>query len=273
MGGGTEVPESRATRTSFRRAYTRMIEVRQSRSGAESRTGGDVTTDATHGSSWAAPEDRSETLTQMLDAVPSAIAFWGLDLCNVFANRAYIDWFGMSPEQMRGQHASAVFGPELFELNLPYMQRALAGERQVFERVFRTPSGETREAQLDYTPYRFHGEIVGFTVVIVDVSERITAERAAGEAAEELAALAERRRIEERAHAGVLQDLFAVQLRIERARAALSSASAAAEILDSALDRLDAAVADLRLVLGVDPTSPGAGNGAKPGLAIHAGRV
>jgi PAS domain S-box-containing protein len=231
-----------------------------------------TTNETTGGSPWAMPEDRSETLTQMLDAVPSAIAFWGRDLCNVFANRAYIDWFGVTPEQMRGQHARAVLGPEVFELNLPYMERALAGERQVFERVLHTPAGETRDAQLDYTPYHFHGEVVGFITVIVDVSERIRAERAARGAAEQLATLAERHRIEERAHAGVLQDLFAVQLRIERARAALTGASPTAEILDSALDRLDAAVADLRLVLGVDASARG-GTGAEPGLAISAGRI
>lgn len=215
-----------------------------------------MTTKTANGSPWAIPEDGSATLTQVLDAVPSAIAFWGRDLCNVFANRAYLDWFGVMPEQMRGRHVREVAGTELFAQNEPLMQRALAGERLVFERVIRTPSGETRDAQFDYTPFRFHGEIVGFITVIVDVSGRIRAEHAARGAAEELAALAERRRIEERAHAGVLQDLFAVQLRIEQARAALSDGSAGAEILDSALDQLDAAVVDLRLVLGIDPTSP-----------------
>lgn len=230
-----------------------------------------TTNDTAAGSPWAVPEDRSEALTQMLDAVPSAIAFWGRDLCNVFANRAYFDWFGAMPEQMRGRHAREVLGPETFDMIEPYMQRALAGERQVFERLLHTPSGEARNAQVDYTPYRFHGEIVGFITVIVDVSERMRAERAARGAAEELATLAERRRIEERAHAGVLQDLFAVQLRIERARGALTTESPAAEILDSALDRLDAAVADLRLVLGVDPGASGDA-GAEPGLTVSAGR-
>ncbi|HZC69780.1 MAG TPA: PAS domain-containing protein [Jatrophihabitans sp.] len=228
-----------------------------------------TSSDTNDASPWDVPEDRSETLTQMLDAVPSAIGFWGRDLCNVFANRAYFEWFGVTPEQMRGQHALAVLGQVAFEGNLPFMQRALAGERQVFERVLQTPSGEIRSAQIDYTPYHFHGEVVGFIAVIVDVSERTLAERAARGAAEELATLAERRRIEERAHAGVLQDLFAVQLRIERARASVTSESPAAEILDSALDRLDAAVADLRLVLGVDP-SEGAGTAAESGLAIPA---
>lgn len=222
---------------------------------------------------WAVPEDRAATLIQMLDAVPTAIALWDRELRNVFANRAWIEWLGMTPDQMRGRHASVLLSPEMFELDLPYMQRALAGDRQVSEHVFRTPSGQTRDAQLDYTPFEFGGEIVGFIATVVDVSERSRAERAARGAATELAAFTERRRIEDRAHAGVLQDLFAVQLRIERARAAVSKESGAAAVLDAALDRLDAAVADLRLVLGVDPTSGGGGAGAEAGFAIPSGAV
>jgi PAS domain S-box-containing protein len=198
------------------------------------------------------PEDGSATLTELLDGVPSAIAFWDRELRNVFANRAYIDWFGMTPEELRGQHARAMLGPELFELNLPFMQKALAGEPQVFERVLRTPAGESRHAQIDYSPFVFDDEIIGFITTVVDVSERIRAERAARKVAEQLATLAERHRIEERAHEGVLQDLFAVQLWIDRARASIATGSPAAGALESALERLDAAVADLRLVIGDD---------------------
>lgn len=218
---------------------------------------------------WAVPEDRATTWIQMLDAVPTAIALWDRALCNVFANRAWIDWLGMTPEQMQGRHARELLDPEMYELDLPNMQQALVGDRQVSEHVFRTPSGETRDAQLDYTPFESGGEIVGFIATVVDVSERSRAERAARGAATELAALTERRRIEDRAHEGVLQDLFAVQLRIERARAAVSHESGAAAVLDSALDRLDAAVADLRLVLGVDPNPKGGGAGADAGSRSH----
>ncbi len=216
------------------------------------------------------PENSAATLTQLLDGVPSAIAFWDRNLRNVFANRAYIDWFGMTPEELRGKHARVMLGPELFELTLPFMQRALAGEPQVFERVLRTPDGETRHAQIDYSPFVFDGEFIGFITTVVDVSERIRAEGAARKVAEQLATLAERNRIEERAHEGVLQDLFAVQLRIDRARASIATDSPAASALESALERLDAAVADLRLVLGNEVATVRVDSAAEAAVASRA---
>lgn len=203
-------------------------------------------------------------LAHALDAVPSAIAFWDSDLRNVFANRAYRAWLGVTPEQARGQHAKDLFDPEAYLLSEPYMQAALEGERQVFERVSYTPSGEEREAQVEYTPYSVDGEVVGFVAIVTDVSVRISAERAARAAAERLAVLTERQRIEQRAHEGILQDLFAVQLNIERARAEAAGHPPTTDALDLALDRLDAAVADLRLVLGVGSTSRSDGGGGAP---------
>lgn len=211
-------------------------------------------------SRWARSGEGSAMLAQMLDATPSAIAFWDRDLRNVFANHAYIEWYGITPDQLRGRHARDMMGAELFELNYPAMQRALAGERQLLERAVRTPSGAVRVAQIEYAPYRTRGEVVGFIAILVDVSERTRAEEAAREAAEQVATITERQRIEERAHEGILQDLFAVQLRIERARAAVAAESAAADALDAALESLEVAVADLRLVLGADPGAKRSGS-------------
>jgi PAS domain S-box-containing protein len=221
-------------------------------------------------SRWARSGDGSAMLAQMLDALPSAIAFWDRDLRNVFANRAYIEWYGMTPDQLRGVHARVMLGAELFRLNYPAMRRALAGERQLFERTVRTPSGENRTAQIEYTPYRTSGEVVGFITILVDVSERTRAEQSARAAAEQVATITERQRIEERAHEGILQDLFAVQLRIERARGTVAADSATADALDAALESLDVAVADLRLVLGTDPSatrSGGSGAAVRPAAA------
>ena len=206
-------------------------------------------------------------LAHALDAVPSAIAFWDRDLRNVFANKAYRTWLGVTPEQARGQHAKDLFEPEAYALSEPYMHAALDGQRQVFERLSYTSSGEEREAQVEYTPYAVDGEILGFVAIVIDVSVRIHAERAARAAAERVAVLTERQRIEQRAHEGILQDLFAVQLNIERARAEAAGHAPTIDALDLALDRLDAAVADLRLILGVGSTSPRDNGGEAPARA------
>ncbi len=197
-----------------------------------------------------APEfaiDRSSLLAQVLDAVPSAIAFWDRDLRNVFANRtAYLEWFGTSPDDLYGLHSRELLGEEMYALNEPYMRRCLDGERQVFERNLVTPLGGRRLAQIEYTPFRRDGAVVGLITVIVDISARVAAERTARETAETLATMTERRRIEDRAHDVILQDLFAARLDVDRARKEVSDASQAAVSLDSATSWLDSAVSDLR---------------------------
>lgn len=203
-------------------------------------------------------DGNSALLAQMLDSVPNPVAFWDRDLRNVFANRtAYLDWFGTTPEELRGLHSRELLGEEVFALNEPYMRKCLAGERQVFERVLVTPSGERRLAQVEYSPYRVDGEVVGLITVIMDISERVEAERSARESAEKLAALTERRRIENRAHDVILQDLFATRLEVDRARRDVPDDSRAAVALDSATGWLDSAVADLRMTVAGRLPDPG----------------
>ena len=89
--------------------------------------------------------DRAETVRrEMLDRVPAMLAYWDRDLRNVLANAAYVEWFGKTPEEMVGMHIREVLGPSLFELNLPYMRRTLAGEEQLFDRTIIDAAGLER---------------------------------------------------------------------------------------------------------------------------------
>ena len=73
-----------------------------------------------------------EDIAAILDALPAMVGYWDADLHNRIANRAYVEFFGLTPEQIRGRHASEVLGPELYALNRPYIERALVGEPQLF---------------------------------------------------------------------------------------------------------------------------------------------
>jgi PAS domain S-box-containing protein len=195
-------------------------------------------------------------LTDVLDAVPSAVALWDRDLRNRFANRtACVDWFGMTPEQLRGKHIRELLGPALYELNLPHIRKALGGRRQVFERVLETAAGERPIVQIEYRPFVVAEEVIGFVTILLDLTSRLHAERSAREAAAAIAAARERRRIEDRAHSVIMQELFATRLEIERARSTVPDGSPAATGLDSALARVSIAMADLRKT--VAPASGG----------------
>ena len=109
----------------------------------------------------------------LLDALPAMVGYWDRDLINQLANDAYIEFFGKSPEEMRGTHIRDLLGPELFEKNLPYMEGALRGERQLFDRAIPTPSGNVRYTQASYIPDRAEdGEVRGFFVLVTDITER-----------------------------------------------------------------------------------------------------
>lgn len=118
------------------------------------------------------PFDDFEGVQALLDALPAMVGYWDRDLINQLANAAYIEFFGVSPEEMRGAHIRDLLGPELYEKNLPYIEGALAGEKQLFDREIPGPSGELRYTQASYIPDRRDGEVRGFFVLIADTTER-----------------------------------------------------------------------------------------------------
>jgi diguanylate cyclase (GGDEF)-like protein/PAS domain S-box-containing protein len=118
-----------------------------------------------------------ELLQAILDGLPAMIGYWDRDLRNQMANSTYLEWFGLRPEQMRGMHIRDVLGPDLYEQNLPYMERALAGEEQLFDRTIVDVQGETRHTQASYIPDLRDGEVRGFFVLVTEITDRVRAQR------------------------------------------------------------------------------------------------
>lgn len=112
-----------------------------------------------------------EDLMRIIDNMPAMIASWDRNLRNRFCNRAYVSWFGLTPEEiMKGMHIKDVIGPRLFNLNLPYMQGALAGEAQSFEREIVDTTGKRHVSQAHYIPDIRDGKVDGFYALVFDIS-------------------------------------------------------------------------------------------------------
>ncbi|AEG01372.1 PAS domain S-box protein [Methylomonas methanica] len=125
-------------------------------------------------------------LQTVLDAVPSMIGYWDSNLINLFANQAYFHWFGLKPEQIKGMSIRELMGAEIYELNRPYIEAALKGEAQIFERAFPNPDGSgLRYSLTRYLPDRVDGQIRGFYVIAHDVSEIAESRRQLAEALSE----------------------------------------------------------------------------------------
>jgi PAS domain S-box-containing protein len=106
------------------------------------------------------------------------LAYWDSSLRCRFANRAYERWFGVTPESLIGKHISELLGP-LYPLNLPYIEAALRGEAQEFEREIPDPAGgPARHSQANYIPDVADGVVRGFCALVTDVSALKRAESA-----------------------------------------------------------------------------------------------
>jgi PAS domain S-box-containing protein len=124
-------------------------------------------------------EKTSRHLQSVLDSIPSLIAYWDRDLKNRFANDAYQAWLGVDPKQMPGKHLRQVIGEALYSLNLPYIEGVLRGEKQTFERAVPSPDGShVRHSLAEYIPDIVDGEVLGFHVVVTDITPSKTAEQA-----------------------------------------------------------------------------------------------
>jgi PAS domain S-box-containing protein len=120
----------------------------------------------------------AEDLGAILDTLPAMVGYWDADQRNRVANRAYIEFFGLTPEEIRGRHIRDVLGSDLYELNRPYIERALGGEAQLFDRTIINPTGEQRYTQASYIPDVEDGVVRGFTVLVTDITARRVAEQA-----------------------------------------------------------------------------------------------
>lgn len=118
----------------------------------------------------------------LLDRLPALIGYWDRELRNVFANDAYIEYWGTTPSQVEGRHIQDLLGEELYALNLPYLQGVLAGREQSFNRTLIDSRGATRHMDVSYIPNVVDGPVDGFYAVVTDVTARVEAERARGEA-------------------------------------------------------------------------------------------
>jgi PAS domain S-box-containing protein len=127
-------------------------------------------------------------LRVLFDGLPAMIGYWDSGLRNVIANQAYVEWFGVTPEEIKGLHISEIVGQKIYEQNLPFMTAALAGEPQQFERTLVDVSGAVRHTQVSYSPDfgpgTHGGGVVGLFVMITDVTPRVEAQRQMDEAQE-----------------------------------------------------------------------------------------
>lgn len=119
-------------------------------------------------------------LRAVLDAFPGFIGRLDADLTYTYANRAFAQLFGQTPEQVVGQSARELLGPARVSALLPVARQVLAGEKVTYEHhhLFHDQATEL-DSQVTLAPGRDPATgaaaIYGFGI---DISARKAAERA-----------------------------------------------------------------------------------------------
>ncbi|PVY56817.1 PAS domain S-box-containing protein/diguanylate cyclase (GGDEF)-like protein [Simplicispira sp. 125] len=113
-------------------------------------------------------------LHTILDNLPSMVSYWDVDQRNRFVNKTSSALYGRTPEELRGLTAREVLGEKDYAFVRPYVEQALQGHPQLFERTVTDASGQLRHTVISHTPDRDgdHGPVRGIFVQMTDITER-----------------------------------------------------------------------------------------------------
>jgi PAS domain S-box-containing protein len=121
---------------------------------------------------------RAEAFARTIaENIPGRVVYWTRERVCGYANRHFCEWFGRTPEQVIGRTIEEVLGADHLAKRWPRIQAVLAGETQVFEREEPGPDGRTHTTWVHYHPERRDGEVVGFFVLVHDITELKDAQR------------------------------------------------------------------------------------------------
>jgi PAS domain S-box-containing protein len=127
---------------------------------------------------YSAMRESEQQLRHAADVMPALISYVGRDRRYRFVNKLYGAWFRCSPEEVVGKRIDDVLGPETMKFAGEYIDRALRGEEVHFQPEVQYPAGP-RWVDAHYLPdIDAAGQVAGFCVLVLDVTQRKLAEDA-----------------------------------------------------------------------------------------------
>ena len=118
-------------------------------------------------------ETARQTLITILNGIPSLISVWDHNLYNVYVNLPYAEFIGRAPEDVTGQHFSAILGEEVLLAKADLLNSVLAGNAQHFEQELPAPDGTQQHLIINYIPRIINDVQNGFFAILNDVTELI----------------------------------------------------------------------------------------------------
>lgn len=123
---------------------------------------------------------QSQTELQLIiNAMPVLIGYVDREERFRLNNSAYLDWYGMTPQELYGKTIREVIGEELYATRAEQIAAALAGHPCSFEAESFHRDGRPRHALMKYLPrHGADGAVNGFYIFVIDETERKQTEAA-----------------------------------------------------------------------------------------------
>ncbi|SEE67731.1 PAS domain-containing hybrid sensor histidine kinase/response regulator [Pseudomonas migulae] len=123
---------------------------------------------------------QSQTELQLIiNAMPILISYVDREERFRLNNAAYLDWYGLTPQELYGRTIREVLGEEAYALRAGYIAEALAGRTCCFSISTPHHDGSTRQALMNYLPrHGPDGAVNGFYIFVIDETERKETEEA-----------------------------------------------------------------------------------------------
>ena len=123
---------------------------------------------------------QSQTELQLIiNAMPILISYVDHEQRFRLNNAAYLDWYGLTPQELYGRTIREVIGDEAYFLRAPYIAEALAGRPCSFSLYTPHRDGSQRHALMNYLPrHGADGAVNGFYIFVIDETERKKTEEA-----------------------------------------------------------------------------------------------
>ena len=109
--------------------------------------------------------------------IPGRVVYWTRDRVCGYANKHFCDWFGRTRDEVIGRKIEEVLGADHLAKRWPRIQAVLTGQTQVFEREELGRDGRVHTTWVHYLPERRDGEVMGFFVLVHDITELKDAQR------------------------------------------------------------------------------------------------
>ncbi|VVP82969.1 Sensor histidine kinase RcsC [Pseudomonas fluorescens] len=123
---------------------------------------------------------QSQTELQLIiNAMPILISYVDREERFRLNNSAYLDWYGLTPQELYGKTVREVLGDAAYALRAEHIAQALTGKTCCFS--INTPhrDGSIRHALMNYLPrHGADGAVNGFYIFVIDETERKKTEEA-----------------------------------------------------------------------------------------------